>query len=97
GSLGCLLATDVWTFLLFRTIQAAIVSGFALSRVIIRDTEPAQKAAGLMGYRADVGPDVRRGARSTFWLARELHRLPCLWRGSACLVLVRSWRDQQKS
>ena len=50
GSLGCLLATDVWTFLLFRTIQAAIVSGFALSRVIIRDTETAQKAAGLMGY-----------------------------------------------
>jgi DHA1 family bicyclomycin/chloramphenicol resistance-like MFS transporter len=50
GSLGCLLATDVWTFLLFRTIQAAIISGFALSRVIIRDTEPAQKAAGLMGY-----------------------------------------------
>ena len=50
GSLGCLLATDVWTFLLFRTIQAAIVSGFALSRVIIRDTEPAQKAAGLLGY-----------------------------------------------
>jgi MFS transporter, DHA1 family, multidrug resistance protein len=50
GSLGCLLATDVWTFLLFRTIQAAIVSGFALSRVIIRDTESAQKAAGLMGY-----------------------------------------------
>jgi Bcr/CflA subfamily drug resistance transporter len=50
GSLGCLLATDVWIFLLFRTIQAAIVSGFALSRVIIRDTEPAQKAAGLMGY-----------------------------------------------
>ena len=50
GSLGCLLATDVWTFLLFRTIQAAIISGFALSRVIIRDTEPAQKAAALMGY-----------------------------------------------
>lgn len=50
GSLGCLLATEVWTFLLFRTIQAAIISGFALSRVIIRDTEPAQKAAGLMGY-----------------------------------------------
>lgn len=50
GSLGCLLATDVWTFLLFRTMQAAIISGFALSRVIIRDTEPAQKAAGLIGY-----------------------------------------------
>lgn len=50
GSLGCLLATDVWTFLLFRTMQAAIISGFALSRVIIRDTVPAQKAAGLLGY-----------------------------------------------
>ena len=31
-------------------MQSAIVSGFALSRVIIRDTEPAQKAASLMGY-----------------------------------------------
>jgi DHA1 family bicyclomycin/chloramphenicol resistance-like MFS transporter len=50
ASLGCLLARDVWTFLLFRTMQAAIVSGFVLSRVIIRDTEPAQKAASLMGY-----------------------------------------------
>ena len=50
ASLGCLLARDVWTFLLFRTMQAAIISGFVLSRVIIRDTEPAQKAASLMGY-----------------------------------------------
>jgi MFS transporter, DHA1 family, multidrug resistance protein len=50
ASLGCLLARDVWTFLLFRTMQAAIVSGFVLSRVIIRDTEAAQKAASLMGY-----------------------------------------------
>ena len=50
ASLGCLLARDVWTFLLFRTMQAAIVSGFVQSRVIIRDTEPAQKAASLMGY-----------------------------------------------
>ena len=31
-------------------MQAAIISGFVLSRVIIRDTEPAQKAASLMGY-----------------------------------------------
>ena len=50
ASLGCLLATDVWTFLLFRTMQAAIVSGLALSRVIIRDAEPPQRAASLMGY-----------------------------------------------
>ena len=50
ASLGCLLAKDVWTFLLFRTMQAAIISGLALSRVIIRDAEPPQKAASLIGY-----------------------------------------------
>src|SRR5260221_5438615 len=32
ASLGCLLATDARTFLLCRTMQAVVVSGFALSR-----------------------------------------------------------------
>ena len=50
ASSGCLLATGVWTFLFFRMLQAAIVSGFTLSRVIVRDSAPAQKAASLMGY-----------------------------------------------
>jgi Bcr/CflA subfamily drug resistance transporter len=80
ASLGCLLSTDVWTFLLFRTMQAAIVSGLALSRVIIRDAEPPQKAASLMGYLSIawaiapmVAPtlggtlDQLFGWRSNFW------------------------------
>jgi Bcr/CflA subfamily drug resistance transporter len=49
ASLGCLLATTVWMFLLFRSMQAAIISGFVLSRVIIRDSETPQAAAGLLG------------------------------------------------
>jgi MFS transporter, DHA1 family, multidrug resistance protein len=96
ASLGCLLATDVWIFLLFRTMQAAIVSGFALSRVIIRDTEPAQKAASLMGYLAiawAIAPmlapmlggalDQLFGWRANFWAF--------LGFGSAVLVLC--WLD----
>jgi Bcr/CflA subfamily drug resistance transporter len=96
ASLGCLLATDVWTFLLFRTMQAAIISGFALSRVIIRDTEPPQKAASLMGYLSIawaiapmVAPtlggtlDQLFGWRSNFWAFLVF--------GAAMLVLC--WLD----
>src|SRR3546814_19049672 len=31
ASLGCLLATDIWGFLLFRMLQGAIISGYAVS------------------------------------------------------------------
>lgn len=80
GSLGCLLATDVWTFLLFRMLQAAITSGFAVSRAVIRDSAHAQKAASLMGYLSMawaiapmLGPvfggalDQLFGWRASFW------------------------------
>src|SRR3546814_14584259 len=30
ASLGCLLATDIWGFLLFRMLQGAIISGYAV-------------------------------------------------------------------
>jgi len=96
ASLGCLLALDVWAFLLFRTMQAAIVSGFALSRVIIRDTEPAQKAASLMGYLSiawAIAPmlapmlggafDQLFGWRANFWA----------FLGFGAAVLVLCWLD----
>lgn len=96
ASLGCLLALDVWAFLLFRTMQAAIVSGFALSRVIIRDTEPAQKAASLMGYLSiawAIAPmlapllggafDQLFGWRANFWA----------FLGIGAAVLVLCWLD----
>jgi DHA1 family bicyclomycin/chloramphenicol resistance-like MFS transporter len=50
ASLGCALANDIWTFLLFRILQGAIISGAALSRAVIRDMVPAREAASLMGY-----------------------------------------------
>ena len=96
ASLGCLLALDVWALLLFRTMQAAIVSGFALSRVIIRDTEPAQKAASLMGYLSiawAIAPmlapmlggafDQLFGWRANFWA----------FLGFGAAVLVLCWLD----
>ena len=80
ASLGCLLATDVWTFLAFRMLQAAIASGFAVSRAVIRDQVGAQEAASLMGYLATawalapmLGPmfggalDELFGWRASFW------------------------------
>ena len=50
ASFGCLLATDVWTFLAFRTMQCSISAGWALSMAMIRDTETEGRAASLMGY-----------------------------------------------
>jgi DHA1 family bicyclomycin/chloramphenicol resistance-like MFS transporter len=96
ASLGCALAIDVWTFLLFRTIQASIVSGFALSRVIIRDSEPAQKAASLIGYLsiawaiAPMLAPMAGGALDQFfgWRASFWAFLAC---GAAVLTLC--WLD----
>ena len=80
ASLGCLLATEIWIFLLFRMMQGAIISGYAVSLAIIRDSAPAQKAASLMGYVAMawavapmLGPmfggalDELFGWRASFW------------------------------
>ncbi len=52
ASLGCLLATNIWVFLLFRMLQGAIICGWVLSNAVIRDLVPAQEAASLMGYLA---------------------------------------------
>ncbi len=50
ASLGCLLAQDIWTFLIFRMAQGAIITGGALARVIVRDTRDPAEAIGLIGY-----------------------------------------------
>jgi Bcr/CflA subfamily drug resistance transporter len=50
ASLGCALAGDIWTFLAFRILQGAIISGAALSRAVIRDMMSPREAASLMGY-----------------------------------------------
>lgn len=52
ASLGCLLATDITVFLVFRMMQGAVIAGWAISLAVIRDTVPPQEAASRIGYVA---------------------------------------------
>ena len=52
ASLGCMVAPDVWSFLVCRMAQGVIVAGYTVSMAVIRDTAPEQKAASLIGYLA---------------------------------------------
>lgn len=52
ASLGCVLSGSVWSFLVFRMFQAAIISGYVLSLAIVRDVMPPKQAAGRIGYIA---------------------------------------------
>lgn len=49
ASLVCALAQDVWTFLAFRMLQGGMISGYALSLAIVRDTTPERQTAALIG------------------------------------------------
>lgn len=81
ASLGCVLSTDIATFLVFRALQGAIITGHAVSLAVIRDTAGARRAASLIGYLASawaVAPmlaplvggllDTGFGWRASFWL-----------------------------
>lgn len=50
ASVGCLLAQDMWVFLVFRMFQGGIVAGMALSRAVVRDMHDDRSAAALLGY-----------------------------------------------
>jgi len=50
ATLGCMLATNIETLLTFRMLQAAVASGIVLSRAIVRDMVPIEKAASMIGY-----------------------------------------------
>jgi Bcr/CflA subfamily drug resistance transporter len=52
GSLGCLLASDIYSFLMFRALQATVISGWVLSMAMIRDTRDEGESASLIGYVA---------------------------------------------
>src|SRR3546814_20497214 len=54
ASLGCLLAGDIWTFLVFRLLQGAIITGYAVSLAVIRATAPAPKETGRASCRERV-------------------------------------------
>ncbi|MCV0424585.1 MAG: multidrug effflux MFS transporter [Roseibium sp.] len=50
ASVVCSLAENIWVFLAFRMLQGGVSAGYTLSLAIVRDTNPPQKAAGLIGY-----------------------------------------------
>ncbi|MEB8386786.1 multidrug effflux MFS transporter [Rhodobacteraceae bacterium KMM 6894] len=78
---GCALAQSVWVFLFFRMMQATIVVGMVLSRAIVRDMVPVDRAASMIGYVTMgmavvpmIGPaiggllDQAFGWQANFWL-----------------------------
>ena len=81
ATVGCIFATDIYVFLVFRMIQAAIVTAMVLSRAVVRDMVPQDKAASMIGYVTMgmavvpmIGPaiggvlDQVFGWQSNFWL-----------------------------
>ena len=81
ATVGCLLAPTVEVFLAFRMGQAAIVTAMVLSRAVVRDLYPQDKAASMLGYVTMgmsvvpmIGPAIGGvleayfGWHSNFWL-----------------------------
>lgn len=50
ATVGCLLSPTVEIFLIFRMLQGVIAVGLVLSRAIVRDIHPQDKAASMIGY-----------------------------------------------
>lgn len=50
ATVGTLLAPNATLFLVFRMAQAVIASGMALSRAVVRDMVPDDRAASMIGY-----------------------------------------------
>ncbi len=50
ATLGCVLSTSIESLLIFRMLQAGVASGIVLSRAIVRDMVPPEKAASMIGY-----------------------------------------------
>ncbi|SEL01029.1 MFS transporter, DHA1 family, bicyclomycin/chloramphenicol resistance protein [Roseovarius nanhaiticus] len=50
ASIGCALSTSAAMFLTFRMIQAGIVVAMVLSRAVVRDMVPQDRAASMIGY-----------------------------------------------
>ncbi|OJB19770.1 MFS transporter [Burkholderia ubonensis] len=96
GSLGCALATNPWSFLAFRFVQAAVTSSYPVSIAAVRDAYGKEAAAGKIGYASTaaalapmLGPalggslDEIFGWRANFWVLA----------GVGALLFVYCWID----
>ncbi len=85
ATVGCVLATDVVVFLIFRMFQAAVVTAMVLSRAVVRDTVAESEAASKIGYVTMgmavvpmIGPAIGGalgevfGWQASFWLLLAL-------------------------
>ncbi|MEJ6389604.1 multidrug effflux MFS transporter [Gymnodinialimonas ulvae] len=88
ATIGCLLASTIESFLLFRMMQAVIVVGLVLGRAVVRDMNDAENAASQIGYVTMgmaivpmIGPaiggalDQTLGWQANFWLLLGLGAL----------------------
>ncbi|MEO1536536.1 MAG: multidrug effflux MFS transporter [Pseudomonadota bacterium] len=97
ATLGCLFATSIEAFLLFRMMQSTVAAGLVLSRAIVRDMVPQNEAASMIGYVTMgmalvpmVAPmiggalDQAFGWRAVFWFLA----------GGGVFVMALCWADQ---
>ncbi len=96
ATLGCALAGDIVTFLVFRMIQSTIVVAMVLSRAAVRDLYPPNEAASMIGY-VTMGMAMVPMLAPILggWLTDTLHWRANFWAmlifGIALLWLT--WRD----
>jgi len=96
ATLGCIFAPNVYVFLTFRMFQASVVVAMVLSRAIVRDMVPQDRAASMIGYVTMgmavvpmIGPafggvlDDLFGWQANFWALFAL----------GALILWLSWSD----
>ncbi|WP_281983301.1 multidrug effflux MFS transporter [Thalassorhabdomicrobium marinisediminis] len=97
ATLGALFAPNFTVFLVFRLVQTAIATGFAISRAIVRDMVPQDQAASMIAYVTMgmslvpmLGPvlggvlDEAFGWRASFWVLAA----------GGLLLFVLAWFDQ---
>ncbi len=96
ATIGTLLADSAESFLFFRTLQAVIATGMALSRAIARDMVDEAQAASMIGYitmgmsvSPMLGPLIGGVLEEAFGWQASFHFLAIL--GVAMLVLL--WFD----
>jgi DHA1 family bicyclomycin/chloramphenicol resistance-like MFS transporter len=95
-TLGCILAPNAAVFLMFRMAQATVAVAMVLTRAIVRDIHPQDRAAAMLGYVTMgmsvvpmISPSIggileeAYGWRANFWLL-----LAC---GVAIMALI--WAD----
>ncbi|MFO7759821.1 MAG: multidrug effflux MFS transporter [Roseovarius sp.] len=96
ATLGCLAAPNVYVFLTFRMLQASVIVAMVLSRAIVRDMVPQDRAASMIGYVTMgmavvpmIGPafggllDEAFGWKASFWALFVL----------GAMLFALCWRD----